>query len=304
MNVERALDTAWDERVALHDDPDTDAYRLFDGLHEGLPGWTVDRYGPVAFVRRYPASADDDEARVVAWALARFDCVVVAQGARRLVRGSVPDPLVIREQELRFDVDMARGHNTGLFLDARPIRSWLREHASGLRVLNLFAYTCSLGVAAAAGGARSVTNVDIVPSTLQRGQANFRHNGLPADTRSFMRCEVFDYVRRASRRSETWDLVIADPPPVRTKGRGQGWDPGRDLPKLLTRTAQLLADEGRLLMLSAVAGCARFEDKLPPGTHPALVRGDDFPGPSDAGLRGFLLPRSAILDADVVHSPG
>ncbi len=300
-SLEAALEAAWERRAALHDDPDTDVYRIFDGLHEGLKGWTVDRYGPVAFCRNYKGPHGDTEADLIAWCRNRFEAVVVADGPLRDVHGTLPRPLIVREDELIFEIDLQRGHNTGLFADARLVRRWLRDQREGLRVLNLFSYTCSLGAAAAAGGARSVTNVDAVPSALDRGRANFEHNGLPADTRSFLRSEVFDFLRRAIRRGETWDLVIADPPPVPTRGRARGWDPRTDMPKLLERVAEVLPQDGRLLLLSAVRGRARFEDRLPPGDFPEVGRGLDFPGPSDGGLRGFVIPRSAILRTDGVH---
>ena len=108
------------------------------------------------------------------------------------------------------------------------------------------------------------------------------------DSRSFLRAEVFDFVRRATRRNETWDGVILDPPPVRTQGKKKGWNPNRDLPRLLELLPPLIAPGGWMLMMSAVKGTERFEDVLPDGSWERLQRGDDFPGPVTAGLRGAL----------------
>jgi len=271
-----AFAEAWDRRDALHADPHTDAYRLMDGLYEGAPGWTVDRFGDLALVRSY---GDDPGPR---------EPLAEAVRARALNPEPPAGPSWVREHGLAFEIDVLRGHNAGLFLDARPIRQRVRGMSAGRRVLNLFAYTCSLGVAAAAGGARSVTNVDLVKSALQRGQANFARNGLPADSRSFLRAEVFDFVRKARKRGETWDAVIADPPPIRTEGRKPGWDPGRDLPRLLGLLPAIVAPEGWLLVMSAVKGRERFEDVLDDAPREMLARGDDFPGPPEEGLRAAL----------------
>lgn len=276
MSLGAAFAAAWDRRAALHDDPGTDAYRLLDGLYEGAPGWTVDRYGDRALIRRFGDAEGEPQE------------LASAVGAR----GLNPDPpagaSLVRESGLTFEIDVRRGRNAGLFLDARPLRERVRSLADGRRVLNLFAYTCSLGVAATAGGARSITNVDLVKSALDRGKRNFELNDLEVDSRSFLRSEVFEFVRRADHRSETWEGVILDPPPVPTQGRKKGWNPNRDLPRLLEAMPALIAPGGWLLVMSAVTGRERFEDVLPDGSWETLERGRDFPGPRAAGLRGAL----------------
>jgi 23S rRNA (cytosine1962-C5)-methyltransferase len=276
VTLAEAFAAAWDRRELLHADPGTDTYRLFDGLYEGAPGWTVDRYGALALVRRYGDAHGDGEA------------LDQALRDRGLDPRPPPGPSLVREGGLTFEIDALRGRNAGLFLDARPIRRRIRELSHGRRLLNLFAYTCSLGVAAAVGGARSVTNVDLIKSALDRGRANFGHNGLAVDSRSFLRSEVFDFVRQAAKRGERWDAVIADPPPVRTQGRKRGWNPDRDLPRLIDAVMPLIADGGWLLLMSAVKGRRRFEEALPEGSWEPVPRGEDFPGPASAGLRGAL----------------
>ncbi len=273
MSLEAAFRAAWERRADLHEADDTDAYRVFDGLYEGAPGWTVDRFGEVAHVRRYGDASGD--------------LAPIAAGFG--LRSPAPGPSACREAGLTFEVDLLRGRNPGLFLDARPMRAWVRALSDGRRVLNLFAYTCSLGVAAAAGGARSTTNVDLVRSALDRGRSNYAHNGLATDTRTFLEADVFDFCRRAAKRGETWDVVIADPPPVRTQGRRKGWDPARHLPRLIEAATELVADGGALLLMSAVRGRSRFEDVVGGEVAEVLARGADFPGPPEAGLRAVVL---------------
>lgn len=224
-----------------------------------------------------------------------------------MVQGSLPAPpdddpfadrpgrLVIVEDGARLGIDLLYGVNTGLFLDARPMRAWVRRNSADRRVLNLFSYTAGFGVAAARGGARSTTNIDLVPSALERGKANYALNDLPIDARGHVRSDVFQFLKKAQKRDTTWDLVIVDPPPVPTRGRGRGrkgFNPRRDMERLL-EAALSVADA--VLALSAVKGTDRFEEPLEVAIAASgrnwdrdpIARGDDFPG--EEGLRGVVL---------------
>ncbi len=291
---------------------DTDAWRLLDGRYEGLPGWTVDRYGPAVLLQSFAdgGAAEEElaglleELRPAAVWLKERGHPDRERRSGRLIAGSHSPPrgddplagrpgrLVVREAGLLFGVDLAHGQNTGLFLDARPARRLVRSLSDGRRVLNLFSYTSAFGVAAAAGGARSVTNVDQVAGALERGRANFALNGVPADPRTHLRSEVFEFLRRAAKRGEVWDGIVVDPPPFRMRsgrGRKRGWDPERDLERLLERCLDRLAPDGWLLAISAARGRERFEDRLPAGDRELVERGADFPGPVEQGMRGWLV---------------
>ncbi len=79
---------------------------------------------------------------------------------------------------LRYQLELGKAQNTGLFLDMRHGRDWLRRHAAGKRVLNLFAYTCAFSVAALAGGAERVVNVDMQSRALSRGRHRLNRRAL------------------------------------------------------------------------------------------------------------------------------
>lgn len=300
--------------------PPTSARRLLDGRAEGLPGWTVDRYGCVALIQSFGREPDSNVAAELADALAELhgiSAVVLKErgglpdrAEGRLLAGALPPPheedplsdragrLVIDEDGMRLGIDLLYGVNTGLFLDARPMRRWVRAHSRDLRVLNLFSYTAAFGVAAALGGARSTTNVDLVPSALDRGKVNYELNGLTVDPRSHARDDVFEFLRRGRKRGATWDLVIVDPPPVPTRGKGRkgkGFDPRRDQQRLLGQALTACNDGGTVLALSAARGSAGFEEPLERAiTSEAsavaqewIPRDADFPGPE--GLRAVAL---------------
>lgn len=238
-----------------------------------------------------------------------------SRGEGRLLAGVLPEPdpddplarpgrFVIEVDAggpLRVAVDLLYGTNTGLFPDARPLWRFVRERADGRRVLNLFSYTSVFGVAAALGGARSTTNVDLVPSALERGQINYTLNGLAPDARSHTRSDVFEFLRRARKRGTRWDLVVCDPPPVPTAGRKKrnrkGFDPAKDMERLLGSALAVVEPGGGLLALSATRGTSRFEEPLavalasvdhePPSE---LSRASDFPGDRTDGLRAMWVP--------------
>jgi len=309
------MEGAWEARAALHADDDvTSTYRLFDGRYEGVQGWTVDRYSGAVLIQNFHAEGADEAllSELTSFLLERLgedtDVFLKERSLRtperavgRKIWGGGPSSCEVSEGSLRFGIDFLSGPNTGLFLDARPLRAWVRKHSDGRRVLNLFSYTAAFGVAAAAGGARSVTNVDVVPSAIERGRANFERNGLPSDSRTHMKAEVFDFLKRAAKSGQTWDAIIADPPPVPTAGRrgkkkrNRGFDPSADLERLMRLAHERLAEGGWLLACSALRGTERFEDRLPGGVAQAapLNRGGDFPGPTDEGLRGWVIESAA-----------
>ena len=95
----------------------------------------------------------------------------------------------------------------------KPGRDWVRSRAAGKKVLNLFAYTCSLSVAAIAGGADTVTNLDMASAALATGRENHRLNFDPATCRraSYLAHNLFKSWGRL-KRSPTYDLILIDPP--------------------------------------------------------------------------------------------
>ncbi|MEE2828733.1 MAG: class I SAM-dependent methyltransferase [Myxococcota bacterium] len=307
-----AFEQAWERRLDLHEQAaEMEAYRLMDGLYEGAPGWTLDRYGEAVLVQNFqPEGASQAPLEALTTTLrarlgSDIDIFLKERSLRdreravgRQIAGRGSAHRVVEESGLRFAVDFTYGLNTGLFLDARPMRRWVRENSSGSRILNLFSYTASFGVAAAAGEARSVTNVDVIPSALERGRQNFELNGLPADSRTHLRSEVFEFLRRAAKQERVWDGIIVDPPPVSTvgtrrgrRGRKRGFDPAADLQRVLERSAARVKEGGWLLALSAIRGRDRFEEQLPGGSWMPIARAPDFPGPPEEGLRGWVLER-------------
>jgi 23S rRNA G2069 N7-methylase RlmK/C1962 C5-methylase RlmI len=191
---------------------------------------------------------------------------------------------IVREYGLRYRVNLSDYLDTGLFLDRRLFRAFIRSEAAGRRVLNLFCYTGSLSVAAAAGGAAAVDSVDISNTYLDWARENFILNGLcprPAasrqdtqrarrqntrsgsisrqDTQSGPRDEPFRFIRadalRFPEEAKRWDIIILDPPAFsNSKKMTADFDLKRDHPALVSRYLKLLRPGGTLYLSANVKG--------------------------------------------------
>jgi 23S rRNA (cytosine1962-C5)-methyltransferase len=270
----------------------TDVLRVVAEQGDGLPGITVDRYADFAVL-----AVASDEAEQQARAIADF---LVAHGARgvhlkrrekrdqRRVRAlevapleplageAAPSPLLVSEQDMKIQCELADGLSTGLFIDQRDNRRRVRELARGKQVLNLFSYCCSFSVAAALGGATRVTSVDVGGRALERGKANFVANALDPAQHEFVQSDAVRFVRGAVKHGRRVDLIILDPPSFGTVGRAT-FKFERDIVELMADCLRLLEPGGTLLCvtnhkktnmsafrryLQGAAGLARREIKL------------------------------------------
>lgn len=240
------LDPAWiKERlgaaIALRahaDLAETTAYRLVNGEGDGLPGLTVDRYGDHLMVQLY-CGGWRPHLKLVAGALEDLLAPTgiyeknrpqntreaeAGEGKRwgRLIAGKpAPGRMEVLENGLRFLVSMEEGLNTGLFLDQRSNRRDLMGRARGKRVLNLFSYTGAFSVAAAAGGARQVTSVDVSPGYTEWAKANFGINRLNPRQHEFIVGDCLKVLSELAGRGKTYDLVVMDPPSFSTTSKSR-----------------------------------------------------------------------------------
>jgi len=154
--------------------------------------------------------------------------------------------IIVGENGLRFYVNLSDYLDTGLFLDHRITRGMVREKAAGKRVLNLFAYTGSFSVYAAAGGALSTTTIDLSNTYLEWAQRNFELNGFSGPAHRFLREDVTQWLRLPS--GEVYDLVILDPPAFSNSKRMQNvLDVQRDHAGLIQGALKRMSPGGTLL---------------------------------------------------------
>jgi 23S rRNA (cytosine1962-C5)-methyltransferase len=165
-----------------------------------------------------------------------------------------------------------RGRHAGqdplLFLDLRNTRGWVKDHSAGKSVLNLFAYTCGVGLSAAAGGAREVCNLDFAEGNLAVGRENGQLNPqLPS--MEFVQSDYFPAIRQLAglpitqRRGQKlpsyprleqrqYDLVLLDPPAWAKSAFGTV-DLLRDYQSLLKPALLATADNGVLICCNNLA---------------------------------------------------
>ncbi len=224
----------------------------------------------------------------------------------RTVFGAVPEGrFVSSEGPLSFWIQLLGARHPGLFLDHQPLRDWLRSHARGWRVLNLFAYTGSLSVAAGAGGAASVTTVDLSKATVDWARENWSLNGLDPARGRFFAGDVFDELPRLARRGEAFDCVVLDPPSFSRSKKGT-FSTQKDWGRLHDSVWPLLAPGGFLVssLNSSQIPQARVEAEIVSSARSAgvalqMLRRIDLPEsfptlpevPEERYLKGALFRR-------------
>jgi 23S rRNA (cytosine1962-C5)-methyltransferase len=247
--------------------PGTDAQRLFHGrggLYPGCEHLALDFYPPV-FVLTSFLPLDDAALATLHNALAArwqelqrlqpgqaeqplnwvYQWRTEGRADTRLMAGAVPEPHEVMENGARFRVHVHKGQNHGLFLDMAAGRQWVAAHAAshpGLRVLNLFAYTCAFSVVALRAGARHVLNVDMSHSAIGIGQQNHQRNGITSGA-GFLPHDIFSTWGKITR-AGPFDLIIVDPPSYQ-KG---SFVATKDYARLMRRLPDLLMHGGYALL--------------------------------------------------------
>jgi len=248
------LERAWKKRRGMGFG-DESAFRLADGPPDGLPfGLLVDSYAGRWLVQdERPAPRDGladalGEMGVEAWY--KHLSPDVSAVPVPLTGHPVPAPFFILEEGLRYEISFASGYSQGLFADQRNNRAEARRRLGpGMRMLNLFAYTCGFSVAAAAGGAET-TSVDLSQSSLAWGKRNFEHNGLDPATHHFVKNDASSCIAFMEKRGIRFDGIILDPPTFSRSKQSGVWRVERDLETLVERAARLLTPRGWMFVSS------------------------------------------------------
>lgn len=172
---------------------------------------------------------------------------------------------IVKEDGLSFIVNLSDYLDTGLFLDHRLTRKRVRALSPGKRVLNLFSYTGSFSVYAAAGGARSVLSVDLSNTYLQWAARNAALNGLGGQRICQRREDAVACVRTLSERGEKFGLIVLDPPTFSNSKKAIGdFDVNADHPALVRRCLVLL-ENGGTLIFSTNSRRLKFDPAAYPG---------------------------------------
>lgn len=279
--IRRRVEEAYELRAPVRGRGVT-GYRLIFGEADQLPGIVVDLYDHVAVVVTYSkalGSLLDALAHAVADVTGATSVVRRSKdeaGAVQLqvLRGARPaETVVVAEGEMRLWAELYSGQKTGLFFDHRDNREFVRTRAAGARVLNLFSYTGGFSVAAALGGALAVTSVDIAAPAVEASRENFVLNDLADFPHRAVAEDVFDFLERAEKSGERFDLVVCDPPSF-AKSRDQLRAAERAYTKLLASALRVTEPGGLFCAASCTSqvGPALFRRLLADASRKARVR--------------------------------
>ena len=242
---------------------DISCYRIYDA---DLPDYAVaiDLYGDYAHVQEYapPKSIDPEKAvqrlndvMHVLPKLLDIPSSSVTLKLRKRQRGTqqyeaqakLNKRFEVTESGLKFWVNLTDYLDTGLFLDHRVTRQMLMADARSKDFLNLFAYTGSGTVYAAAGNAKSTTTVDMSNTYLDWAKDNMALNGFDGDQHQYIRANCIEWLKQAKQDDERYDLIFLDPPTFSNSSRMEDvFDIQRDHVALISDAVSLLTETGHL----------------------------------------------------------
>jgi 23S rRNA (cytosine1962-C5)-methyltransferase len=277
----------------------TDGYRVVNAEGDGLPGWTVDRFGSVLVSQITAAGLERLRSAAYEALVERFPTATVLHrgdlAARRQEGLGTADETIsgapaaaevwFEESGLQFCAELAGGQKTGFYCDQRENRSRIAALAGDRSVLDLFGHSGAFSLYALRAGARRATLVESAGRLLDQAMRQAERNGIENRRLEMVEANVFEELRR---REERFGIVICDPPPLAR--RRAHVDRAARAYKDLNRLALLRVEPGGFL---ATFSCSSAVDST-------LFRQIFFAAAAEAGVRVQLLgPLAAAPDHPV-----
>ncbi len=255
--IENLLKKNFQKRKSWIKQVGVEAYRLYDWQIPEYP-FFIDRYGEQFLIYDRTESRDEsrkplmikeiEDALVKLFACSKDQILwkmrKVQKGTDQYEKvGNENSRQVVSEGKRNYYVNLHDYLDTGLFLDHRPIRNQFQKSNQGT-FLNLFSYTCSVGLAAALGGA-STTNVDISKTYLEWGRDNYKLNHLNPSDHQFIHSDVLAWIDSCRKK---YDVIFLDPPSFSNSKRmeAKSFDVLRDQDSLVEACLNLLNPGGTL----------------------------------------------------------
>jgi len=259
--LQHMLFRAYQNRSRILDDGKS-ALRLFNGFLEGDSRWVIELFGKTLVINDYvkEETSDTQDARVISdlyreW-IPWLDTVLYKRRyASRLedkrgiiIHGKQPATEIV-ESGIRYAVNLTINQDSSFYLDTRYIRAWLLENMAGKTVLNTFAYTGSLGIAALAGGAEQVIQVDLNRRFLDLSKISCTLNNIPLEKTKFMVGDFYRAIGNLKKNQKLFDCVILDPPYFSTTDAGRV-DLVNQSARLINKVKPLIAHQGWLVLVN------------------------------------------------------
>lgn len=285
--------------------PATTGYRVLNAEGDGVPGWTVDRFGDALVSQITAGGLERLRHEAYAALAAAFPGLAILQRNRSSIRrqeglpeedevvaGRPPEVATFEEHGLTFSAELAGGQKTGFYCDQRENRRLAERLAGDRAVLDLFAHTGAFAAYALRGGARSVVAVESAPRLAPIAARHLAVNDLDAHRLAWVEADVFADLRQ---RRERYDLVVCDPPPL--VPRRSDLDRGSRAYKDLNRLALARLAPGGCFLTFTCSGAVEAR----------LFRQILFAAADEAGVRlSLVAPLGAAPDhpIDVRHPEG
>jgi len=261
-HLEAILSQAISAREGLFDEGHKTAFRLFNGFLEGAPDLAIDLYAATALLHNYanpPAEGMPSIQMAQELLRALFPWIgamvlktrhadVSEERKGKIIFGGEPDHQVL-EQGLWYSIDLCMNRDASLYLDTRGLRAWALDNLKGKTVLNTFAYTGSLGIAALGGGAVRVLQLDSNRRFLDIAETSCRLNGFAVSSRDYQAGDFWPQIERLKRAGERFDCVFLDPPFFSSTRRGVV-DLARNNARLINKVRPLINDGGTLVAVN------------------------------------------------------
>ena len=260
--LEARLEKAFAARQSLIDPDHYSAFRLYSGFYEGDPDLVIDLYGHTLVLNNFRKSLIQsmgllDNAQT--FAQEHFPWITCAiqktrYAADNLLKhgkftfGETTDPFVV-ENGIRYAVNLRMNQDASFYLDTRHLRIWLKNNAAGKTVLNTFAYSGSLGVAALSGGAKKVVQVDRNATYLSLARQSAMMNRLDLGKMKLQAADFFNEMGRFKQEGELFDIALLDPPFFSVTGRGTV-DMINESSRLINKIRPMVCDGGALVVIN------------------------------------------------------
>src|SRR5436190_22031553 len=259
---ETLLTQAISARFPMFDPQHRVPCRLFNGFLEGEPQLVIDLYATTVVLHNYANPPEDGqdliaEAQRVVQALLPWVQAILLKTRRSSLpadrdgRVLTGDRLAdrVREHGVWYALDLTMNRDTSFYLDTRDLRHWAIHNLKGRSVLNTFAYTGSLGVAAQAGGAARVVQLDLNRQFLNVAKTSYTLNGFPINKVDFQTGDFWPQISQLNRKGERFDCVFLDPPFFAASDKGVV-DLERNSIRLINKVRPLINDGGVLVAIN------------------------------------------------------
>lgn len=259
-NIKQSIENAIAKRAGLILLPYQTGFRLLNGFLEGIPTLVAEVYGKTLVLHYYPKGDEDESLITGICDVIREQCpwlqtaILKNRKSRknkdrsgRILFGSTVDKK-IQEDGVWYAVDLMMNQDSSFYLDTRYLRAWVKENLVGKSVLNTFAYTGSIGVAALMGGASSVTQLDLNERFLTLAKRSVLLNQRELQKSDYQTGDFFSRINQYKKSDKLFDCVILDPPVFSKTPKGT-IDTYKNYEGIINKVRPLILNDGYLITI-------------------------------------------------------